>query len=115
MELLNTDIIRHIILSMKDDKASLFRCLLVNKTWCAQTIDILWSQPFRLLYSCASQVDDEFTCTCSFTTRQYQASILINTYLLRLFQENEQELVNNSLVQQEQISKSMFDYVSYLR
>src|SRR5581483_5171267 len=115
MKLFNPDIIRHIILSMKDDKASLFCCLLINKTWSIQTIDILWSQPFRLLYSCASQVEDEFSCNCSAETRRLQAATLVNTCFSLIFQENEQKLIDNQLVQQGQILKPMFNYVDYLR
>jgi hypothetical protein len=115
MKLLNTDIIRNIILYIKDDKASLFCCLLVNKTWCSQTIDILWSQPFRLLYSCASKLDDTPNCNCSFLTRRRQASTLINIYITYLILENEQDLIDNNIIQKGQILRSMFDYVNYLR
>ncbi|CAG8664416.1 9203_t:CDS:2 [Rhizophagus irregularis] len=43
---------------------------LVNKTWWSQTIDILWSQPFRLLYSCISKLEDSPTCNYQSTSTE---------------------------------------------
>ncbi|CAI2175326.1 8087_t:CDS:2 [Funneliformis geosporum] len=111
----NTDIIRQIILSLRDDKTSLFSCLLINQTWCSQTIDILWRQPFRLLYSCAAQEEDENTCNCSYLKHQRQAINLIDTYILSIFRENEQRLIAGSFIQRGQLPKLKFDYADYLR
>ncbi|CAB5379052.1 unnamed protein product [Rhizophagus irregularis] len=115
MKLLNSDIIRNIILYIKDDKASLFRCLLVNKTWWSQTIDILWSQPFRLLYSCISKLEDSPTCNCKFLTRRRQASSLINIYITFIILENEQDLIDNNIIKQGQILNPMHNYIDFLR
>ncbi|RIA80211.1 hypothetical protein C1645_882288 [Glomus cerebriforme] len=112
---LNTDIIRNIILFINDDKTSLFSCLLINKAWCSQTIDILWSKPFRLIYSCASQFDDQSVCRCSFMTKRRQAATLIKTYFSFLILEYEQELIDNCHIKKEQILIPKFDYINYLR
>src|SRR3989337_988958 len=32
---------------LKDDKASLFSCILINRSWCEMTIPLLWSRPFE--------------------------------------------------------------------
>ncbi|CAG8591026.1 12197_t:CDS:1 [Funneliformis mosseae] len=111
----NTDIIRQIILSLRDDKTSLFRCLLINQTWCSQTIDILWRQPFRLLFFCAAQEEDENTCNCTYLNHQRQAINLIDTYILNIFRENEQSLIAGSFIQRGQLPKLKFDYAGYLR
>src|ERR1044072_857935 len=32
---------------LKDDKVSLFSCILINRSWCEMAIPILWSRPFE--------------------------------------------------------------------
>ncbi|PKK62633.1 hypothetical protein RhiirC2_855540, partial [Rhizophagus irregularis] len=44
----NIDIIFEIINELKDDGASLFNFLLLNKQICELTIPILWENPFKL-------------------------------------------------------------------
>src|SRR5581483_7618796 len=31
---------------LKDDKSSLFSCILLNRSWCKMAIPVLWSRPF---------------------------------------------------------------------
>src|SRR6266498_783269 len=77
---LPTECIRQIFDEFKDDKETLHSCLLVNRYWCINTIDILWRQPFRFLYTCRKEI-----CQCTHEKvykRQSQASNLLETYLL---------------------------------
>ncbi|CAG8491480.1 6855_t:CDS:2 [Acaulospora colombiana] len=34
------------------DQKSLYSCLLVNRLWCATSVEFLWSRPFHFLYTC---------------------------------------------------------------
>ncbi|PKC13394.1 hypothetical protein RhiirA5_459526 [Rhizophagus irregularis] len=85
------ELIRPIVLYLKNDKKSLHSCLLVSRDWCKETVDLLWKQPFHFLYTCNkinSSVLAQFTnpklnnqCHCSNEKRQYQATNLLMTYL----------------------------------
>ena len=47
MSKLNRDILYLIFEELKNDKNSLYSCLLVNKTWFETTIPILWKNPWK--------------------------------------------------------------------
>jgi hypothetical protein len=49
MSKLNRDVFYVILHELKDDKKTLFSCLLVNKTWCEIIIPILWKNPWKYL------------------------------------------------------------------
>ena len=49
MSRLNQDVLYFIIEELKDDKQTLFSCILVNKTWCETIIPILWRDPWKSL------------------------------------------------------------------
>ncbi|CAG8664936.1 7950_t:CDS:1, partial [Acaulospora morrowiae] len=38
------------------DQKSLYACLLVNRLWCATSVEFLWSRPFHFLYTCHKTV-----------------------------------------------------------
>ncbi|CAG8512728.1 11130_t:CDS:2 [Rhizophagus irregularis] len=42
---LNKDVIFLILEELKNDRKSLYSCLLINKTWCEMTVPILWKIP----------------------------------------------------------------------
>jgi hypothetical protein len=86
------EIIRSIVLYLKNDKKSLYSFLFVSRDWCRGMIDLLWRQPFHLLYTCnrrtittSSQSTNSIlmnNCHCSEKKRQYQASNLLTTLFL---------------------------------
>ncbi|RIA92270.1 hypothetical protein C1645_820966 [Glomus cerebriforme] len=47
--MLNRDVFYLILEELKDDKKTLYSCLLVNKTWCEIIIPILWKNPWKNL------------------------------------------------------------------
>ena len=88
------EIIRQIVLYLKNDKKSLHSCLLVSRDWCRETVDLLWRQPFHFLYTCNktnSSASSQSTnpdlinhCHCLKEKKkklQYQATNLFITYL----------------------------------
>src|SRR6266498_1625511 len=42
---LNEDVLILIFKELKNDKKSLYSCLLVNRTWCVTAVPILWKNP----------------------------------------------------------------------
>src|SRR2546430_4294362 len=79
------EIIHEIVLYLKDDKKSLYSCLLVSRDWCREAIRLLWRQPFRFIYA---RDTSKFTnpesinnCNCSTEKLQSQAANLLLTYL----------------------------------
>src|SRR5438046_2368272 len=45
MLFLNKDVLFLIFEELKNDKKSLYSCLLVNRTWCTTAVPILWKNP----------------------------------------------------------------------
>jgi hypothetical protein len=50
MSMLNRDVLCTIFKELKDDKRTLFSCLLVNRTWCEIIVPILWKNPWKNFY-----------------------------------------------------------------
>ncbi|KAF0450259.1 f-box domain-containing protein [Gigaspora margarita] len=53
-----------IFIKLSDDNKSLFSCLLVNRQWCRNAVQILWSGPIPLknrkfIKTCLSTLNDE--------------------------------------------------------
>ena len=44
---LNKDVLFLIFKELQSDKHSLYRCLLVNRTWCEVAVSVLWKVPVR--------------------------------------------------------------------
>ncbi|CAG8481627.1 2395_t:CDS:1 [Funneliformis mosseae] len=44
---LTYDCLEEICKHLKNDKASLFSCILLNRSWCKMAIPVLWSRPFE--------------------------------------------------------------------
>src|ERR1044072_9563136 len=43
---LTYDCLEEICKHLKDDRSSLFSCILLNRSWCKMAIPVLWSRPF---------------------------------------------------------------------
>ena len=80
------EIIRPIVLYLKDDKKSLHSCVLVSRDWCREAIRLLWRQPFRFLNTCRTLTfpKSKFKrprCHCSKMKLKSQGGNLLMTYL----------------------------------
>src|SRR2546421_78059 len=103
---LPVECLRKIFDEFKDDKETLHSCLLVNRHWCKNTIDLLWSQPFQFLYTCKKEI-----CQCTHEKsikRQFQAYNLLET-CLSCFMFNEELRINPS--QQPTYERPLFNYI----
>ncbi|CAG8438909.1 6685_t:CDS:1 [Diversispora eburnea] len=100
--------LRLIFTHLKDDRTSLHSCILVNRLWCIICIDILWSEPFHLLYTC-----NKNPCVCSLAKRYLQASNLLKTLLSCFIQQNPTLFHKNIIYSS--ITSPLFNYVKYLR
>src|SRR2546429_9375525 len=49
MAKLNEDVLDLILKELKNDRKSIYPCLLVNKTWCKIIVPILWKNPWKYL------------------------------------------------------------------
>jgi hypothetical protein len=113
------ELIRPIVLYLKNDKKSLHSCLLVSRDWCKETVDLLWRQPFHFLYNCnkiklgfslyRNPILNNQYC-CSIKKRQYQATNLLMTYLLI---KHDKEFVRKGIIKVEG-EKITFDYFEFL-
>lgn len=93
---------------LKDDRISLHSCILVNRLWCIHSIDLLWMEPFHLLYTC-----NKNPCDCILTKRYLQASNLLGTLISCLIQQN-LTIFHKNIVYSS-IAPPLFNYVEYLR
>lgn len=116
---LPAECLRQIFEELKEDKEDLHSCLLVNRHWCKNTIDILWKQPFRFLYTCKKEI-----CQCNnekAIKRQFQAYNLLETYL-SCFMFNEELRINESYILQQRqdndrpnYKRPIFNYIQFLK
>src|SRR2546429_5692588 len=44
---LNEDVISLILEELKDDKKSIYSCLLIDRTWCKIAVQFLWKNPWK--------------------------------------------------------------------
>ncbi|RHZ44580.1 hypothetical protein Glove_718g53 [Diversispora epigaea] len=100
--------LRLIFIHLKDNRTSLHSCILVNRLWCINGIDILWTEPFHLLYTC-----NKNPCVCSLAKRYSQASNLLKTLLSCFIQQNPTVFHKNIIYSS--ITAPLFNYVEYLR
>ncbi|GBC06286.1 hypothetical protein RclHR1_06740002 [Rhizophagus clarus] len=112
---LPAECLRQIFEELKDDKEDLHSCLLVNRHWCKNIIDILWKQPFRFLYTCKKE-----SCQCNnekAIKRQFQAYNLLETYL-SCFMFNEEIKISSQRRQDRDrpnYNRPIFNYIQYLK
>ncbi|CAB5383128.1 unnamed protein product [Rhizophagus irregularis] len=111
------ELIRSIVLHLKNDKKSLHSCLLVSRDWCKETVDLLWKQPFHFLYTCNkinpsvfSRFKNSKQCHCSNEKRQYQATNLLMTYLLI---KHDKAFVEKGIIKAKS-ERITFDYFEFL-
>ncbi|CAB4428500.1 unnamed protein product [Rhizophagus irregularis] len=111
------ELIRSIVLHLRNDKKSLHSCLLVSRDWCKETVDLLWKQPFHFLYTCNkinpsvfSRFKNSKQCHCSNEKRQYQATNLLMTYLLI---KHDKAFVEKGIIKAKS-ERITFDYFEFL-
>ncbi|GBB97510.1 hypothetical protein RclHR1_00030067 [Rhizophagus clarus] len=117
--ILPSELIRQIVLHLKDDKKSLHSCLLVSRDWCRETVILLWRQPFHFLYT-HNKINTSFfsrfknpnnqCLCCSEEKRQYHAINLLKTYLLI---KNDKEFVEKGIIKAEN-ERITFNYFEFL-
>ncbi|PKK70790.1 hypothetical protein RhiirC2_849642 [Rhizophagus irregularis] len=94
---LDEDVLFLILKEFKNDKKSLYSCLLVNRTWCVITVPILWRNPEI------------------FTLFEEAKNILFNVILLHLSEESRNILKShgvNSIIT-ETYQQPSFNYISF--
>ncbi|PKC62853.1 hypothetical protein RhiirA1_464550 [Rhizophagus irregularis] len=107
---LNEDVLSQIFKELKDDKNSLYSCLLVNRLWCAITVPILWRNPNYHYYFLPSvliyRTSDSF---------HYYSKLrkLFNTILLHLSEESRDILKNQGINIDEKYKHPLFNYINY--
>ncbi|PKY60454.1 hypothetical protein RhiirA4_484173 [Rhizophagus irregularis] len=107
---LNEDVLSQIFEELKDDKNSLYSCLLVNRLWCAITVPILWRNPNYHYYFLPSvliyRTSDSF---------HYYSKLrkLFNTILLHLSEESRDILKNQGINIDEKYKHPLFNYINY--
>src|SRR6266498_232594 len=95
---LNEDVLILIFKELKNDKKSLYSCLLVNRTWCVTTVPILWKNPGRIRLA------------------KKDKNILFNVILLHLSEESKDNLRNQGIdLFTETYRPPLFNYISFWR
>ncbi|GBB95412.1 hypothetical protein RclHR1_02530007 [Rhizophagus clarus] len=82
-----------------NDLLMLYRCALVNRDWCQLTIPFLWKRPFSLLH---------------LYTQDISSKRLIDVYISG-FSNKERKSINLPEKEDEIPTKSLFNYVTFLR
>ncbi|RIB03882.1 hypothetical protein C2G38_2122031 [Gigaspora rosea] len=104
---LPADVLCQIFQNLTDQK-SLYSCLLVNRLWCATSVEYLWSKPFRFIYTC-----NFISCTCHKESRISRSSKLIEIYLSCLTEKEKILLMDNGI--KLPIESPLFDYAGFIR
>ncbi|KAF0429069.1 RNI-like protein [Gigaspora margarita] len=104
---LPADVLCQIFQNLTDQK-SLYSCLLVNRLWCATSVEYLWSKPFRFIYTC-----NFISCTCHKESRISRSSKLIEIYLSCLTEKEKILLLENGI--KLPIESPLFDYAGFIR
>ncbi|PKK64012.1 hypothetical protein RhiirC2_811789 [Rhizophagus irregularis] len=95
----NEDLLFLIFEKLKNDKKSLYSCLLVNRTWCVTAVPFLWRNPSQFYYATDNS-----------------KNILYNVILLHLSKESRVILKNqgmNNLITDTTYQRPLFDYISF--
>ncbi|CAG8485737.1 25430_t:CDS:2 [Dentiscutata erythropus] len=104
---LPADVLCQIFQNLSDQK-SLYSCLLVNRLWCATSVEYLWSKPFRFIYTC-----NFLSCTCHKESRISRSSKLIEIYLSCLTEKEKILLLENGI--KLPFESPLFDYAAFIR
>ncbi|RIA85197.1 hypothetical protein C1645_831161 [Glomus cerebriforme] len=92
------DILFLILEELKDDRKSLYSCLLVDRIWCETTVPILWKIPGR------------------YTLTNNAKNSLFNVILLHLSEESRELLKNQGInLFTEEYHQPLFNYISFWR
>ncbi|CAI2165398.1 16007_t:CDS:1 [Funneliformis geosporum] len=93
---LTYDCLEEICKHLKNDKASLFSCVLLNRSWCKMAIPVLWSRPFE--------------------NPMYGNNLNIFwIYISCLSMNDKQRLENKGIRLSNPSQRPLFDYPKYLR
>src|ERR1043166_1805814 len=95
MSKLNKDILFLILKELKNDRKSIYSCLLVDRTWCEATVPILWKNPLKF-------------CPTVFTM-----NMLFNVIILHLSKESMDILKNQKVSFTEIYQRPLFNYISF--
>ncbi|CAG8731303.1 709_t:CDS:1 [Funneliformis caledonium] len=107
---LPTDCLSQIFQNLETDQKSLYSCILVNRLWCATSIEFLWSRPFRFLYTCPNP------CSCDEVSRIERSSKLIKVFLSCLNEKEKLQLKENKVHLPLSVQQSpLFDYAGFIR
>jgi hypothetical protein len=87
MSKLDRDVLYSIFEEFKDDKRTLFSCLLVNRTWCEIIVPILWKDPWKNSYYGRNEESfiNVITSHLSDESKNILSKILKNSYKRPLF------------------------------
>ncbi|RIA92955.1 hypothetical protein C1645_820026 [Glomus cerebriforme] len=94
---LNKDNIFEILEYLRDDKSSLYSCILINRTWCSITIPIIWETPF------------------SRNNKNWKTFKIIQTLISCLKEEEITTLMNKIGHSLEFIMKPLFYYPTFIK
>ncbi|RIA84632.1 hypothetical protein C1645_831961 [Glomus cerebriforme] len=116
------EVVRSLVLYLKDDKKFLHSCLFVSRDWCREAVYLLWKQSFHFLYTCnktnlsvssqSTNLDLELTndCNCSKEKRQSQAANLLMTYFSIKYYD---ELIKEGIIDTKS-RNTLFNYLKFL-
>ncbi|CAG8506623.1 14905_t:CDS:2 [Cetraspora pellucida] len=98
-----------IISHLSNDKGTLHSCLFVCRFWFQEAARVLWSQPFKLLYTCKKK-----QCNCSSEKRRYQSANLLLVYLACLMHQYKDDFLKEEPTS-ELPPPPLLNYIEYLQ
>src|SRR5437667_1969188 len=98
MQSLTYDVLQIILEHLRDDRITLFSCVLLNRNLSTIAIPLLWESPYM--------IDQNIN--------QYQLALLVRTYVT-CFTEIEKNYLRNKCVNISNYRKPIFDYTCYIK
>src|SRR5437763_837726 len=98
MERLNKDVLILILEELREDKNSLYSCLLVNKTLCEIIVLILWKNPWKYMNSGNGKEEP-----------------LFNVIISHLSDESRNRLIGQGINLFNPYRRPLFNYISFCR
>ncbi|CAB4429794.1 unnamed protein product [Rhizophagus irregularis] len=93
------------ILKILNTSYTLYPCIFVNRTWCTAAMPLLWSDPWKHIFECYEEEEDDEL-----------SEMLISTYISCLSENDHNYLIGSGVILMDWMKrKPCFDYPAFLR
>jgi hypothetical protein len=94
------------ILKILSTDYTIYHCIFVNRAWCNAAIPLLWSDPWKHIFECYEEEDED----------DELSEMLISTYISCLSENDHNYLIDSGVILMDWMKrKPCFDYPAFLR